>query len=121
MLLLSTILLRRQRTNRPQSRLHARRQLVLRLVARRRSHVIWEHPRSRHWWDTIVPDFNAQQFMQNFRVSRDSFMYICDRTKTILARQDTNYRLSSHLWDVLSGGQLLGQNKVNISGCDVGH
>ncbi|CAK6982963.1 protein ANTAGONIST OF LIKE HETEROCHROMATIN PROTEIN 1-like, partial [Scomber scombrus] len=60
----------------------------------RRSHVIWEHPRSRHWWDTIVPDFNAQQFMQNFRVSRDSFMYICDRTKTILARQDTNYRLS---------------------------
>ncbi|XP_062273057.1 uncharacterized protein LOC133978761 [Scomber scombrus] len=93
-LLLSTILLRRQRTNRPQSRLHARRQLVLRLVARRRSHVIWEHPRSRHWWDTIVPDFNAQQFMQNFRVSRDSFMYICDRTKTILARQDTNYRLS---------------------------
>ncbi len=27
----------------------------------------------------------------------------------------------SHLWEVLSDGQLLGQNKVTISGCDVGH
>ncbi len=27
----------------------------------------------------------------------------------------------SHLWERLSDGHLLGQNKVNIAGCDVGH
>ncbi|KAI9547120.1 hypothetical protein NQZ68_019941 [Dissostichus eleginoides] len=43
------------------------------------SRVIWTQPRSSDWWDTIASDFSPQQFMQNFRVSRESFDYICNQ------------------------------------------
>ena len=171
--------------------------MILRLLARRRSPVVWVHPRSSHWWDTIVPDFDAQQFVQNFRVSRESFQYICGEIRDVLEKKNTNYRLcvpvqkrvaiaiwklstgseyrtishlfgvgpstrdyfnrkrwhsvvlqavvdgkglfwdvcvgfpgsvhdarilrQSHLWEILSDGQLLGQSRMTISGCDVGH
>ena len=68
-------------------------QVILRLVARRRSPVVWAHPRCHYWWDTIVPDFTSVQFMQNFRVSRESFDYICSRVQHVIGRMDTNYRL----------------------------
>lgn len=31
--------------------------LVLRHIARQRPPVVWAHPRSQHWWDTIIPSF----------------------------------------------------------------
>lgn len=34
---------------------------------------------------------------------------------------DARILRQSHLWEILSDGQLLGQTKVTISGCDVGH
>ena len=34
---------------------------------------------------------------------------------------DTRVLRQSQLWEVLGDGELLGQNKVTISGCDVGH
>ncbi|XP_077056092.1 uncharacterized protein LOC143707263 [Siphateles boraxobius] len=76
-------------------RLRSRRRatLVLRHIARRRPPVVWAHPRSQHWWDTIVPDFNAQQFLHNFRVSRGSFEYICSRLRPDMGRRNTNYRM----------------------------
>ncbi|MBN3307384.1 HARB1 nuclease, partial [Amia calva] len=52
----------------------------------------WAHPRAYHWWDTIVPEFNSEQFLQNFRVSWESFDYICRRLRHVLER-NTNYRL----------------------------
>lgn len=67
--------------------------LALRHIARRRPPVVWAHPRSRHWWDTIVPDFTAEQLVQNFRVSRESFEYICGRVRSDMGRRNTNYRM----------------------------
>ncbi|KAJ3584207.1 hypothetical protein NHX12_014703 [Muraenolepis orangiensis] len=63
-------------------------------MRKRRSPIAWAHPRSLYWWDSIVPDFCRQEFMQNFRVSRESFDYICDRLKDIMGRRNTNFRLS---------------------------
>lgn len=67
---------------------------MLRLFRRRASPVVWTHPRTSHWWDTIVPMFNRTQFIQNFRVSPETFDYICRRLGCKIGRQDTNYRLS---------------------------
>ena len=61
-------------------------------IARRRPHPIWADPQSPHWWETIVPNFSPQQFVQHFLVSRESFEYICDRLRPALGRRDTNFR-----------------------------
>uniref|UniRef100_A0A3P8S776 DDE Tnp4 domain-containing protein n=1 Tax=Amphiprion percula TaxID=161767 RepID=A0A3P8S776_AMPPE len=76
-----------------QRRLRLRKKMFLRQIVRQRSPIAWAHPQSCYWWDMIVPDFSEQQFVQNFRVSRESFQYIYDRTSEILAKKDTTYRL----------------------------
>lgn len=43
------------------------------VMARWRSSAVWSYPQSQYWWDTIVLDFNALQFVQSFRVSQESF------------------------------------------------
>nr|XP_023654070.1 protein ANTAGONIST OF LIKE HETEROCHROMATIN PROTEIN 1-like [Paramormyrops kingsleyae] len=75
---------------------HRHRIRALRLTAlrkSRKSRIVWSHPRSMHWWDVIVPGFNPTQFIQNFRVSRASFEYICQRLSPVLQRSNTNFRL----------------------------
>uniref|UniRef100_A0A8C9XPY7 Zgc:113227 n=1 Tax=Sander lucioperca TaxID=283035 RepID=A0A8C9XPY7_SANLU len=70
-------------------------------------------PRSDHWWDTIVPDFTPLQFMQNFRVSPESFEYICSHVKHAMGRRNTNYRLcvpirkrvAIAIWKLATGGE----------------
>ena len=69
-------------------------QILLWLRARRRSHVVWTYPRSRYWWDTVVPDFTPAQFVQNFRVPRESFENICDQVRHLMGRVNTKYRLA---------------------------
>ncbi|XP_030262054.1 putative nuclease HARBI1 [Sparus aurata] len=59
----------------------------------RRRQRVWAHPRSQEWWDGVVPGFNNDMFMRNFRVSRESFSYICRRLSPVLQRKTTNYRL----------------------------
>ncbi|XP_028325402.1 non-structural maintenance of chromosomes element 4 homolog A isoform X1 [Gouania willdenowi] len=84
-LLLQAIRLRRMHRER---RLRLRRQVVLRLIARRSSCVSLKHPRSGTWWDCVVPGLSAQEFVQSFHMSRESFKYICDRTEDLLAKDD---------------------------------
>ncbi|KAI3356027.1 hypothetical protein L3Q82_017302, partial [Scortum barcoo] len=68
--------------------------VILRLVARRRSPDVWAYTRSHPWWDTIVPDFSPHQFVQNFRVSRESFDYICGGVGHghVMRKRNMNYR-----------------------------
>ncbi|CAK6977085.1 uncharacterized protein LOC127636332, partial [Scomber scombrus] len=94
-------------------RLRSRRKAILRLMAGRTSPVVWAHPRSRYWWDTIVPDFTSVQFMQNFRVSRESFQYICSQMRHVMGKRNTNYRLcvpiqkrvAIAIWKLATGGE----------------
>ena len=79
----------------------------------RRSRVIWTQPRSSDWWNTIASDFSPQQFVQNFRVSRESFEYICNQLGGVLGRRNTNYRrcipnkkrVAIALWKLATGGE----------------
>ncbi|XP_016122431.1 putative nuclease HARBI1 [Sinocyclocheilus grahami] len=80
---------------------------------RRRTSAVWSYPREHKWWDTIVPEFTPEQFIQNFRVSRESFEYICCRLKHVLERRNTNFRLcvpvkkriAIALWKLATGNE----------------
>ncbi|XP_048873947.1 uncharacterized protein zgc:113227 isoform X3 [Brienomyrus brachyistius] len=80
-------------TRRRRRRLRARRMALLNRMVRR-PHAVWAHPRAQLWWDTVVPDFNSEQFLQNFRMSRESFDYICRRLRSSLQKRNTNFRLA---------------------------
>ncbi|XP_029967939.1 protein ANTAGONIST OF LIKE HETEROCHROMATIN PROTEIN 1-like [Salarias fasciatus] len=71
-----------------------RRRVLLRILARRCSPCVWTHKRADEWWTTVVPGFRNQQWIQNFRMSRGTFKYVCCRLKPALEKSDTNYRPS---------------------------
>ncbi|KAJ3583252.1 hypothetical protein NHX12_034139 [Muraenolepis orangiensis] len=100
-------------------------------MRKRRSPIAWAHPRSLYWWDSIVPDFSPHEFMQNFRVSRESFDYICDRLNDVIGRRNTNLRLSVPLrkrvaiaiWKLATGSEyrtishLFGVGRSTVYNC----
>lgn len=54
---------------------------------------LWMKNRSQEWWDEDVNGrFTEMEFLQNFRMSKATFNYICQRLSTRLERQDTNMR-----------------------------
>ncbi|KAM9323465.1 uncharacterized protein KZ484_021555 [Pholidichthys leucotaenia] len=71
-----------------------RRRLLLRRIAQRSSPSVWVRKRSDDWWKSVVPCFNSDQWLQNFRMSRETFQYVCGRLRTAMEKRDTNYRLS---------------------------
>ncbi|XP_041950967.1 protein ANTAGONIST OF LIKE HETEROCHROMATIN PROTEIN 1-like [Alosa sapidissima] len=76
-------------------RIRSRRKIVLRLRAtRRRTHAVWPYHPSQTWWDTVVPAFTPTQFIRNFRVSRESFEYICHKVRHLMVKMNTNYRMA---------------------------
>lgn len=74
---------------------------------------MWAYPRSDNWGDTIVLDFTPFQFMQNFRVSPESFEYIFSQVKHVMGRRNTNYhlcvpiqkRVAIAIWKLATGGE----------------
>lgn len=69
-------------------------QKLLRITALHCSPSVWVHKRVDDWWQTVVPSFTDDQWMQNFRMSRETFQYICRRLKPALEKMDTNYRIA---------------------------
>lgn len=78
-----------------------------------------------------MPEFNQAQFIQNFKVSRESFEYICCRLKHMLAKRNTNFRLcvpvrkrvAIALWKLATGreyktvSQLFGVGLSTVFNC----
>ncbi|XP_051907345.1 uncharacterized protein LOC127591319 isoform X6 [Hippocampus zosterae] len=95
-----------------QQRLRNRKKVLLWLISRRAPPSVWMRPRSRHWWDHVVPDFSPSQFQQNFHLSRKTFEYICSRVKHAMGRRDTNFRpsipfekrVAIAVWKLANGG-----------------
>lgn len=58
----------------------------------RRRRLVWEYDRSSEWWDNIVPTFTDRQWLENFRMSEDTFIFLCNKLRPALARQDTRFR-----------------------------
>jgi len=58
-------------------------------------YVLWLHypeftasPRSSNWWEDIVLNtFSPHDWMQNFRMSRQSFHYLCDQLRDLLEKE----------------------------------
>lgn len=71
------------------------------------------YPREHKWWDAVVPEFTPEQFLQNFRVSPESFEDICCRLRHVLERKNTNFRLcvpvkkriAIALWKLATGSE----------------
>ena len=53
--------------------------------------------RSGDWWEHIVLEtFTSREWLENFRLSKDTFDYLCTQLPPLLQYQDT------HLWKALS-------------------
>lgn len=59
----------------------------------RRRPKVWFYPRTSDWWENTAAEFTDDQWLQHFRVSRETFSYLCRTLKHHLKRQDTTYRL----------------------------
>ncbi|XP_053186639.1 uncharacterized protein LOC128369588 [Scomber japonicus] len=70
-----------------------RAERILLQCARRTAPIVWTHKRSDEWWKVVVPTFSDEQWVQNFRMSKETFAYLCQRVQPALEKQDTNYRL----------------------------
>ena len=66
---------------------------MLQAVTGREPRSVWSHRRSSSWWENIVCcSFTPRDWMENFRVSRETFLFICDRLKGSIGRKNTSFR-----------------------------
>lgn len=65
------------------------------------------------WWDLIIPSFTNTQWVQNFRKSEETFIYLCNKLHPVMERQDTNFcgcvplkkRVAIELWKLDTGSE----------------
>ena len=74
---------------------------------------VWIKERSNHWWDHILMStFNSHDWLENFRMSQSTFLYLCNELQTSIQKKDTlmrkaispNRRLAIALWFLATGG-----------------
>ena len=53
---------------------------------------VWVKERSCDWWDRIASGFSDEQWRENFRVSRETFNYLCLELKGEIKKKDTKLR-----------------------------
>lgn len=53
---------------------------------------VWTVPRSSHWFDMAVEEFTEKEWRDNFRLSKDTFMYIVSMIGDEVSRKDTKLR-----------------------------
>ena len=56
---------------------------------------LWIHSRSSQWWeDVVLGNFGPHDWMENFRMSRETFQYLCDQLRPLIQKQNTRMRRS---------------------------
>ena len=50
---------------------------------------VWTLPRSSHWFDMAVKEFTEKEWRDNFRLSKDTFMYIVSMIEDEVSCKDT--------------------------------
>ena len=54
---------------------------------------IWMRQRSCRWWeDVVLQSFQDHDWIENFRVSRNTFLYLCNQLKPAIEKQNTYMR-----------------------------
>ncbi|CAB1313673.1 unnamed protein product, partial [Coregonus sp. 'balchen'] len=59
----------------------------------RRAPTVWTLCQSTDWWDHCVPQFTDTQWIDNFRMSAETFRFLCNRLSPVMKRQDTVFHL----------------------------
>nr|XP_054600384.1 uncharacterized protein LOC129164417 [Nothobranchius furzeri]XP_054600387.1 uncharacterized protein LOC129164417 [Nothobranchius furzeri] len=69
--------------------LRQRRQRILMAIlegsSRRRA--FWSLSRSSDWWDNYVPRYTEAQWLKRFRMSEDTFIFLCNKLRPALQRK----------------------------------
>ncbi|KAM9377752.1 uncharacterized protein KZ484_010056 [Pholidichthys leucotaenia] len=92
---------------------------------------VWAFPRASQWWEAIVPGFSNTEWLQNFRMSEETFTYLWHKLRARMERQDTTFRLcvsvkkrvAIALWKLATGseyrtiGHLFGVSITTVCRC----
>ncbi|KAL1250552.1 hypothetical protein QQF64_018348 [Cirrhinus molitorella] len=54
---------------------------------------VWTFNRASKWWDVIVPSFTNTQWLENFRMSEETFIHLCNKLRPVMERRDTNFHV----------------------------
>ena len=55
--------------------------------------MLYNFLRSSHWWEYVVlRTFTATDWIENFRISRETFLFICEKLRPHIERQNTRLR-----------------------------
>ena len=91
--------------------------------------MIWAKERSTTWWEQVVNStFTEQDWLENFRMSRTTFLYLCDELRSGIEKQNTvmrravstEKRVAITLWFLATGadyrtiGHLFGVSKSTV-------
>ena len=91
--------------------------------------VVWTLTRSSEWWEDVVcKSFTSEQWLENFRMSKGTFQYLCDKVRSMIEREDTRLRkaiptekrVAITLWFYATGadyrtiGHLFGVSKSTV-------
>ena len=67
--------------------------LLLEIVGSRMPRTIWMYERSAHWWNQIVLEtFTDSDWLENFNVSRTTFVYLFRELEPVIAKKRTRFR-----------------------------
>lgn len=67
--------------------------LLFETVGSRMPRTVWMYERSAHWWNHIVLEtFTDSDWLENFRVSRTTFVYLCSELEPAIAKKRTRFR-----------------------------
>ncbi|XP_024121281.1 protein ANTAGONIST OF LIKE HETEROCHROMATIN PROTEIN 1 [Oryzias melastigma] len=105
--------------------------LQLLLKNQRRSPVVWAFSRASEWWNVTVPGFTDTQWVQNFRMTQETFTYLCARLRPAMEKKNTNFRaclplrkrVAIALWKLATNseyrsiGHLFGVSKSSVCRC----
>ena len=90
---------------------------------------LWVKERSAHWWEQVVnSSFTQTDWLENFRVSEETFLYLCNELRNSITRTDTamrkaisvEQRVALTLWFLSTGsdyrtiGHLFGVSKSTV-------
>ena len=91
---------------------------------------LWMKERSSYWWDNVVNHtFSAHDWLENFRMSQATFLYVCNEIRPVVEKEDTvmrsaipveRQRVALTLWflatnsDYRTIGHLFGVSKPTV-------
>ena len=54
---------------------------------------LWQRERASYWWEHIVNEsFTPNDWLSNFRMSRNTFLYLCNELRDKILKRDTDMR-----------------------------